>query len=677
MSNRKSDDPGRMRQCSGIAASNPRHSTTSTSNLASSLSSATPILCQPISTSPSFSSARNEYKPTDRDRIEILKSTKSKDGRFRLIKEDKKKLLKDLQDNRQNIMYDVSSIDKGDKNGLQRRLKEVFFKFENKNKRNKASVKELATWIVEIYNIFRTTLDLRLRASLRPISSFVPIVELMKKVDDQVKRDTFDLKGLEKNHRVKLSHAQMMKAWDSKLVPSDAESICPYCELKGTMNYVEGHEKVYEKNKMKMKEFEENTKQWELHKKNSTKNSAPIKKDGKAYTSVPIRPTYDTKIVRCCGDKFWCSNGREVDGIVRRVCPIQCKKEDGTPYEIIGDICSCPYCTSTCNFAHPFGLSSVIAANERALREGKMDVNSLVTKDKELLDTLQQIMNSSTKLATTNTNDAIKEMASKPENFKMNQSMVDYCDDVFHQNKALHAMTALGGVDGEKLFGLGKIVGSTTTCPVPAGKFDTRALNAAAKREHNNKLARIYENEINEENDEEKTPMMESNLKPSFNSFTHEYSAAAKKIPQPAPRALDYVKQAKTTEKGNNLQGNFDDEMEITKVVPPSGQTTSTQNVNASTKRKNTIANPAIYMVKRAKKSAIRLSHLTKVASELTDEQKREKAENIPTIKYYKEILLGGEGECEFIVETTADAVACSPASVSSEQVHSIVKNLL
>ena len=126
-----------------------------------------------------------------------------------------------------------------------------------------------------------------------------------------------------------------------------------------------------------------------------------------------------------------------------------------------------------------------------------------------------------------------------------------------------------------------------------------------------------------------------------------------------------------------NLQGNFDDEVEIAKVVPPSGQTTSTQNVNASTKRKNTIANPAIYMVKRAKKRAIRLSHRTKVVSQLTDEQKREKAENIPTIKYYKEILLGGEAECEFIVETTADAVACSPASVSSEQVHSIVKNLL
>ena len=103
MPNKKSDDPGRMRQGSGIAASNPRHSTTSISNSSSSLSS-NPILCQPISTSPSFSNARNEYKPTDRDRIEILKSTKSKDGRFRLIKDDKKKLLKDLQDN-----YIVSS----------------------------------------------------------------------------------------------------------------------------------------------------------------------------------------------------------------------------------------------------------------------------------------------------------------------------------------------------------------------------------------------------------------------------------------------------------------------------------------------------------------------------------------------------------------------------------------
>ena len=169
-------------------------------------------------------------------------------------------------------------------------------------------------------------------------------------------------------------------------------------------------------------------KQWELHKKDKNRYSAPLKEDGKAYTSAPIRPTYDTKIVRCCADKFWCSNGREVDDIIRKVCPIQCKKEDGSTYEIIGGLCSCPYCASSCNFAHPFGLSSVIAANERALREGKMDVNSLVTKEKDMFETLQNIMNSSSKLATTNTNDAIEEMVKHPENFKMNESMVKYCD---------------------------------------------------------------------------------------------------------------------------------------------------------------------------------------------------------------------------------------------------------
>ena len=113
---------------------------------------------------------------------------------------------------------------------------------------------------------------------------------------------------------------------------------------------------------------------------------------------------------------------------------------------------------------------------------------------------------------------------------------------------------------------------------------------------------------------------MSSKFKPSFESSTDKYLEASQKILQPAPRALDYVKQAKTVEKeGNNLQGNFDDEVEIAKVVPPSRQTS---NVNTSTKKRNPKVTPAIYMGKRAKKTATCLLHLTKVTSQLTDEEK-------------------------------------------------------
>ena len=97
-------------------------------------------------------------------------------------------------------------------------------------------------WILKISKFFGACLNLH--RSLREPKSFKPIIQLMKKVDNQVKRDVFYVKGLGKNHCVKLSTAQLLKDFDKSLVPSDSSLCCPYCENKGTLNFLEGHEKV-------------------------------------------------------------------------------------------------------------------------------------------------------------------------------------------------------------------------------------------------------------------------------------------------------------------------------------------------------------------------------------------------------------------------------------------------
>ena len=116
-------------------------------------------------------------------------------------------------------------------------------------------------------------------------------------------------------------------------------------------------------------------------------------------------------------------------------------------------LCTCPYCCSTCNFAHPFGMSCIIAANEQALRERKMDVNSQVQKKKELFHELKKIMTSSTNLATTYNNDIVEEMKNHPEKYECNESMVDYLDNCFYQNKAEHAITNVRALNPTQLFG--------------------------------------------------------------------------------------------------------------------------------------------------------------------------------------------------------------------------------
>ena len=114
--------------------------------------------------------------------------------------------------------------------------------------------------------------------------------------------------------------------------------------------------------------------------------------------------------------------------------------------------------------------------------------------------------------------------------------------------------------------------------------------------------------------------------------------------------------------------------MIISKVVPPGGVT---KNVDKRTHSNTYSTCPAINLVKRAKRRATRLSHLAKSTSQLSEDEKKEKAENLPTIKYYKDMLSGGECECQFLIETAADAQLKSPSSVSSENIHNVVKNLL
>ena len=119
--NKKSDDPGRMTQRgSSVTASNPRNSTTSSSAVLSS-SSNTNHQSIPSSTS----NPKKEYDPTDEDRLEILLSTKSKGGRFRITKPNKVIMLEDVFVNQNSIIHVIKSVDKEDRTGFQRRLRDI------------------------------------------------------------------------------------------------------------------------------------------------------------------------------------------------------------------------------------------------------------------------------------------------------------------------------------------------------------------------------------------------------------------------------------------------------------------------------------------------------------------------------------------------------------------------
>ena len=64
---------------------------------------------------------------------------------------------------------------------------------------------------------------------------------------------------------------------------------------------------------------------------------------------------------------------------------VDCKKEDGTQYLMSeSGMCTCPLCCCDCGLAHPYGMEASIMTAERLLKEGKMDLNAQVKKDKEL-----------------------------------------------------------------------------------------------------------------------------------------------------------------------------------------------------------------------------------------------------------------------------------------------------
>ena len=265
---KKSDDPNSMRQGGlGIAARNPSHSTSSLPTSSSTLSSSSTSNLQPVSSS-SSTHQKNEYDPTDEDRIEILKSSKSKGGRFRLTKPQKTNILSDVWDNRANILVAIKSADKEDRCGLQRRFHQILHFIDKKDKRSRAPVENLASWLVALHDIFFNVNKIR-RVPLRnPPDAMNSILKMMKKVDSQVRRDIYNDKKYEKNYRIELTPAQEMKCWDKKLVPDDDALCCPYCNHKGTLNCLEGYEQISDKNRQKVKDYRNKKDQWEKHIKN-------------------------------------------------------------------------------------------------------------------------------------------------------------------------------------------------------------------------------------------------------------------------------------------------------------------------------------------------------------------------------------------------------------------------
>lgn len=150
-----------------------------------------------------------------------------------------------------------------------------------------------------------------------------------------------------------------------------------------------------------------------------------------------------------------------MDGAVRRHCPIDCKKEDGTYYPVNGEgLCTCPLCCYNCNLAYPYDLEGIIAPTEKARREGKLDLQSQVQKEKSLFKTMKNIMNKSSELATSHAEDVMHEMKNDNLKHQLNESSVIYLDDTYHLSKAQHAMSQLDRVDPHKLFGIGQIVGN-------------------------------------------------------------------------------------------------------------------------------------------------------------------------------------------------------------------------
>ena len=685
--NKKSDDPGRMTQRgSSVAASNPRNSTTSSSAV---LSSSSNTNHQSIPSS-STSNPKKEYDPTDEDRLEILLSTKSKGGRFRITKPNKVIMLEDVFVNQNSIIHVIKSVDKEDRTGFQRRLHDILILINTKNKREKSSVNNIAQWLVALFDIFSNVINLR-RVPLRNTpGAMKAILDMMKKVDNQIRRDVFNDAKYDKNGRVALTAAQDMKPFDKKLRPDDEDVCCPYCMHKGTLNFIEDGNLIRERNQRRISEFRENKRLWELHQQNR-KNPPPTKKDGKAYSSAPIRPKLEKQIVKCCCSKFWCSNGVAMDdGFIRRFCPIDCKKEDGTHYPLSSNgLCSCLLCCCDCSLAHPYGLEAQIRTTEKLLKDGKMDLNSQVKKDKELFNTMKKLMSSSDEIATSYAEDSINEMKNDKQKFQMNESMVGYIDDVYHETKTRNVMSQMQGIDPEKLFGIGKFFGNKTKCPVPGGTIDTRSINMAKNREYNNRLNAMTNGENSGEIGRATTPLMNSKFQPSFNQVTNEFIDANKTF-TPAARAVDKVKGSrdkKRQERQTKLATILDEEKKHEKSKKSDDSFShnfgaddychySNDSNNPMKQMKKTAPTTYKQKVKRAKKRAICLCHLNKANSQLSATEKKQKEQNLPVIKMFNDTISGGEDKCQLLVETASDAQPFSPESVSSEMIHSVALNL-
>ena len=280
------------------------------------------------------------------------------------------------------------------------------------------------------------------------------------------------------------------------------------------------------------------------------KNPVPLKKDGTPYSSVPLRPVLEKHILRCCCTQFWCSIGIPMEnGGIQRHCPIECKQLDGSYYPMNDTgLCTCPLCNCDCRSAFPYGMEAVIQTNERLLKQGENDINNQVKRDKDLFNTMKDIISQSDQMATNCAESTLNQIKKEPEKYQTNESMVDYINDTFYKSKAQNAISKLQGISPEILYELGKVLGNKTDCPIPGGTIDARSINMRQDRLHNNRLNSTTNDVTDQNNGTETTPLMQSKLKSSFHQVTDDFLSASKKF-TPAASAIDKVKGSREKKK--------------------------------------------------------------------------------------------------------------------------------
>lgn len=178
-----------------------------------------PEVTLPSSVSGSISNAKDPSNnnnnvvliPSDDERCGILVSRSARGGRFRLLKEEKKKILKDIHDNRESIQLGISSIDENDTYGHKQEFLDIICKFSTKNKRHMSNVSQLAKYIIDVFNIFENVIKLR-EGVHPPPQSFDSILDLMKKVDAQVKKDAYSHKPSETRFIINRCYKDMRDA---------------------------------------------------------------------------------------------------------------------------------------------------------------------------------------------------------------------------------------------------------------------------------------------------------------------------------------------------------------------------------------------------------------------------------------------------------------------------------